>query len=139
LTNYLARATLVHDVGYLEYGSTSSMEALVIADEVIRQTRYLAAGLDVNPTTLALDAIARVRPGAGFLADDHTLDNFRTSQWVPKVIDRSRYDTWKADGAKDMRDRANKRARHLLAEHQVPPLPEQAEEVIAEVLKERAN
>ena len=45
LTNLLAGATLVHDVGYIEYGSTSSMEALVIADEVIREARYLAGGM----------------------------------------------------------------------------------------------
>jgi trimethylamine:corrinoid methyltransferase-like protein len=32
---------------------------------------------------------------------------------------------------------ANERARQILAEHQVPPLPEAVEEVIIEVLKER--
>jgi trimethylamine:corrinoid methyltransferase-like protein len=40
-------------------------------------------------------------------------------------------------GRKDMVARANERAREILAEHQVPPLPEAAEEVIDEVLKER--
>ncbi|MBE9474311.1 MAG: trimethylamine methyltransferase family protein [Chloroflexi bacterium] len=138
LTNFLARATLVHDVGYIEYGSTSSMEALVIADEIIREARFLTGGLDINPTTLALDAIARVRPGGGFLADDHTLDNFRTSQWIPWMIDRSRYDSWKASGAKDMNTRANERAREILAEHEVNPLSDGAEAVITEVLAERA-
>ena len=68
VASFLARATMVHDVGYIEYGSTSAMEALVIADEIIRETRLLAGGVDVNPTTLALDAIARVRPGGGFPA-----------------------------------------------------------------------
>jgi trimethylamine:corrinoid methyltransferase-like protein len=34
--------------------------------------------------------------------------------------------------------RANERAQKILAEHQVPPLPEAAEETIAEVLRERA-
>ncbi|MEA3440344.1 MAG: trimethylamine methyltransferase family protein [Chloroflexota bacterium] len=138
LTNFLARATLVHDVGYIEYGSTSSMEALVIADEIIRETRFLTGGLDINPTTLALDAIARIKPGGGFLADDHTLDNFRTSQWIPKMIDRSRYDSWKAAGSRDMFTRANERAREILAEHEVTPLSEDAESVITEVLAERA-
>ncbi len=138
LTNFLARATLVHDVGYIEYGSTSSMEALVIADEIIRETRFLIRGLDINPTTLALDAIARIRPGGGFLADEHTLDNFRTSQWIPKIIDRSRYDSWKAAGSKDMCMRANERAREILAGHQVTPLSEDADTVIAEILAERA-
>ena len=137
LSNYLARATLIHDVGYLEYGSTSSMETLVIADEIICEASFIAGGLDINPTTLALDAIARIRPGGGFLADDHTLDNFRTSQWIPRMIDRSRYDSWNAAGSKDMYTRANERAREILAEHKVTPLSEAAEVVIAEILVER--
>jgi len=138
LTNFLARATLVHDVGYIEYGSTSSMEALVIADEIIRETRFLASGVDVSPTTLALDAIARVGPGGGFLADDHTLYNWKWAQWRPLLIDRSRYDRWVELGRKDMFTRANERAREILERHQVPLLPEEAEAVIAEVLAERA-
>jgi len=138
LTNFLARATLIHDVGYIEYGSTSSMEALVIADEIIRETRYFTGGLDINPNTLALDAIARIRPGGGFLADKHTLNNFRTSQWIPKMIDRKQYDDWTAAGSKDMFTRANERAREILDEHQVTPLSEAAEVVIAEILEERA-
>jgi len=34
-TAFLSRCTLVHDVAYIEYGMTSSMEQLVIADEII--------------------------------------------------------------------------------------------------------
>jgi trimethylamine--corrinoid protein Co-methyltransferase len=138
LANFLARATLVHDVGYIEYGSTSSMEALVIADEVIRETRFLVGGVDVNPTTLALDAVARVRPGGGFLADDHTLNNWRWAQWRPALIDRNRYDRWVKLGSKDMFTRANERVREVLGEHETPLLPEEAEAVIAEVLAKRA-
>lgn len=138
LANFLARATLVHDVGYIEYGSTSSMEALIIADEVIRQTRFLVEGVEVSPQTLALDATARVRPGGGYLADDHTLDNWRTAQWHPDLIDRERYDDWVDKGRQDMSDRANRRARTILQEHQVPSLAEEVEELIGEILERRA-
>jgi len=102
-------------------------------------TRSLVGGLSVNKETLALDAIARVEPGAGFLADDHTMDNFRTAQWAPRVIDRNQYDIWQAAGSKDMFKRANEYARQILAEHKVPPLPEEAEKVITEVLAERSS
>ena len=59
------------------------------------------------------------------------------AQWRPALIDRTRYDRWVKKGRKDMTTRANERARQILAEHQVPPLPEVVEEVIAEVLKAR--
>jgi len=136
---FLSRITLVHDVAYIEYGSTSSMEMLVIADEIIRMTRFTMEGLLVNKNTLALDVIARADPGGGFIADDHTMDNFRTAQWEPKIIDRKQYDVWEAAGSKDMFTRANERARQILSEHEVPPLSEEAEKVIAEVLAERSE
>jgi trimethylamine--corrinoid protein Co-methyltransferase len=135
----LTRCTLVHDVAYIEYGSTSSMEMLVIADEIIRMVRYYMQGVPVNENTLALDAIARAEPGGGFLADEHTMDNFRSAQWHPELIDRRQYDVWESSGSKDMRTRANERAQQILAEHQAPALPEEAEAVIKEVLDERAG
>jgi trimethylamine:corrinoid methyltransferase-like protein len=94
-------------------------------------------GVEVSKRTLARDAIHRARPGGGFLADEHTLANWKWAQWRPGVIDRMRYDNWVKKGSKDMASRANEIARKILAEHQVPPLPEEAEQVIAEVLAER--
>ena len=139
MSAYLTGCTIVHDVGYIEYGSTSSAELLVIADEIISMTRYFMEGVAINETSLALDAIARVRPGSGFLADNHTLDNWRWAQWMPNLIDRRRYDSWKDSGAKDIFKRANERVRELLGQHEVPPVPEEAETVFAEVIAERAQ
>jgi trimethylamine--corrinoid protein Co-methyltransferase len=113
------------------------MEMLVIADEIIRDVRFIMGGVEVSERTLARDAIHRAKPGGGFLADDHTLDNWKWAQWRPMLIDRMRYDTWVKKGSKDMATRANERARQILAEHEVPPLPESAEEAIAGVLKRR--
>ena len=134
---FLCRCNLVHDVGYIEYGTTSSMEMLVVADEIIREVRYIMGGVEVSERTLARESIHRAKPGGGFLADDHTLDNWRWAQWRPALIDRLRYDRWVEEGRRDMTTRANERAREILAEHEVPPLPEAAEQVIAEVLKDR--
>ncbi len=136
---FLTRCNLVHDVGYIEYGTTSSMEMLVVADEIIRDIRFIMGGVEVSERTLAREAIHRVKPGAGFLAEDHTLKNWKWAQWRPELIDRSRYDRWVSQGSKDMTKRANERARKILAEHQVPALPQAAEDEIAQVLKERAG
>jgi trimethylamine--corrinoid protein Co-methyltransferase len=137
MTAFLCRCNLVHDVGYIEYGSTSSMEMLVMADEIIRDVRYVMGGVEISERTLARDVIHRARPGGGFLADDHTLDNWRWAQWRPVVIDRMRYDDWVKKGGKDMAARANEQARKILSEHDVPPLPQAAEDTIVDVLKRR--
>jgi len=138
MSAFLTRCNLVHDVGYIEYGTTSSMEMLVIADEIIRDVRFIMGGVEVSERTLAREAIHRAKPGGGFLADDHTLDNWKWAQWRPALIDRMRYDRWVKKGSKDMATRANERAREIIAEHQVPPLPEEAEAAITEVLAKRA-
>jgi trimethylamine--corrinoid protein Co-methyltransferase len=135
---FLARCNLVHDVGYIEFGTTSAMEMLVVADEIIRDVRFFMGGVEVSERTLAREAIRHAKPGGGFLADDHTLHNWTWAQWRPALIDRMRYNRWVEKGSKDMATRANERARQILAEHQVPPLPQEVEQVIAEVLDKRA-
>lgn len=137
MSAFLSRCNINHDVGYIEYGSTSSMEMLVICDEIIREVRYIMEGVQVSERTLAREAIHRASPGGGFLADKHTLDTWRWAQWRPDIIDRLRYDSWVERGSQDMAARANARARKILAEHEVPPLPDAAQDVIADVLKER--
>jgi trimethylamine--corrinoid protein Co-methyltransferase len=139
MTAFLCRCNLLHDVGYIEYGTTSSMEMLVIADEIIRNVRFIMDGVEVSERTLAREAIHRAKPGGGFLADDHTLKHWKWAQWQPEVIDRMRYDRWVKKGSQDMTARANERARKILAEHEVPPLPQEAEDVIAETLKRRGS
>ncbi len=138
MTAFLSRNTLVHDVGYIEFGSTSSLEMLVIADEIIDMVRVVMGGLQVDANTLALEATRRVRPGGGYIADKHTLKNFRTAQWAPRIIDRRYFDDWTDQGSQDMYTRANERAREILTQHQVAPLPAEAESVIEDVLEERA-
>jgi trimethylamine--corrinoid protein Co-methyltransferase len=95
--------------------------------------------VEVSERTLAREAIHRAKPGGGFLADNHTLDNWKWAQWRPEVIDRMRYERWAKKGSKDMAARANERARQILAEHEVPPLSQEAEEAIADVVARRAS
>lgn len=113
------------------------MEMVVMADEIISMTRQLLGGVTVDRETLALEAIKRAEPGGGFVADQHTFKHFKNAQWFPKVFDRQNFVDWKDEGEKHLSHRANERAKSLLTEHQVPPLPEEAEAIIEEVLAER--
>jgi trimethylamine---corrinoid protein Co-methyltransferase len=135
----LCRSNLNHDVGYIEYGSTSSMEMLVVCNEIISEARYIMGGVEVSERTLAREAIRRAQPGGGFLNDDHTLDNWREAQWRPALLDRDRHGRWMQQGGKDMAARANEQAREIVAAHKAPPLPQVAEDEIADVLRERAD
>jgi len=63
ITALLARSNLIHDVGFLEYGSTSSLEMVAMANELIAMSRFFVDGIPVNSDTLALEAIERVASG----------------------------------------------------------------------------
>ncbi len=134
----LSRANLIHDVGFLEYGSTSSLEMVTMANELVAMSRYFTEGIPVNKETLALEAIERVAsggPGAIFLSDDHTFDHFMEAQFLPKILDRSRYDSWKEAGELNLYQRCNIETKRLLAEHQVAPKTDEVLRGIEQILK----
>ncbi|MFC1973853.1 trimethylamine methyltransferase family protein [Chloroflexota bacterium] len=127
ITAMLSRCNLIHDVGFLEYGSTSSLEMVTMANELVAMSQFFVAGIPVNKETLALEAIERVskgEPGSMFLMDDHTFENFMEAQFLPRLLDRSRYDAWAEAGSMDLYKRCNIEAKRVLAEHQVESKPE---------------
>ena len=127
VTALLSRSNLMHDVGFLEYGSTSSLEMVTMSNELVAMSRFFVEGIPVNEETLALEAIERVAkggPGSIFLMDDHTFENFRQAQFLPKLLDRSRYDPWEEAGALDIYTRCNSEVKRILAEHVVEAKPD---------------
>jgi trimethylamine--corrinoid protein Co-methyltransferase len=136
----LSRCNLIHDVGFLEYGSTSSLEMVTMANELIAMSRFFVEGITVSEETLALDAIERVAkggPGSMFLTDDHTFEHFMQAQFMPKLMDRSRYDSWEEAGAMDFYQRCNIEAKRILSEHQVEPKTEDVLREINQVIQRR--
>ena len=133
----LTRSQLVHDNGYIESGLTSSMEMIILVDEAVSISRYILNGIAVDSSSIALDAIRRVKPGKGFLDDDHTLHYWKKAQYLTNRMDRKVYENWKKDGNMDMFSRLNEEAKKILETHKVPELGENVEKVIEEVLKQR--
>jgi trimethylamine--corrinoid protein Co-methyltransferase len=138
ITAMLSRANLIHDVGFLEYGSTSSLEMVTMANELIAMSHSFTDGITVNEETLALEAIERVAtgaPGSIFLMDDHTFEHFMQAQFLPKLLDRSRYDSWEESGSSDLYKRCNSEAKRILSEHQVEPKSTEVLKGIEQILQ----
>ncbi len=137
ITAMLSRCNLIHDVGFLEYGTTSSLEMVTMANELVAMSRFFADGIPVNEATVALEAIERVAKGSGsiFLMDDHTFDHFEQALFLPNLLDRSRYDTWEKAGEMDLYARCNSQVKRILSEHQVEAKPEEVLKEIDSILK----
>ena len=114
-------ANLVHDVGYVNNGLTTSFEQLVVSAEVVGSVRRISGGIDVDEETMALDLIAEVGPGGEYLTSEHTLRHFRDN-WFPRLISRDPYEKWEQKGRKDLGSRANEFVRHILENHEPKPL-----------------
>ena len=73
----LSRATLLHDVGYLESGLQSSYETMVLGDELVGYARALLVEVGVDDEALALNEIDAVGPGGGHLGRGYTRRHHR--------------------------------------------------------------
>jgi trimethylamine--corrinoid protein Co-methyltransferase len=129
----LSGANLVHDVGYIESGLTTSFEMIVLTDELIAMTDHLMKGIEVSDETLMLDEVDRVGPGGHFLDTEQTLKRFRDF-WFPGLLDRKRRPEWLKAGSRTLGQRLNARVKEIIKEHQPQPLGPEKKRKIQEIL-----
>jgi len=122
LLSMLAGSNLNHDIGYLAFGLSCSLEMIVITDEFLAMNRRLLSGIRVDRDSMALDTIDLVGPGGHFVNAKHTLKNARSTQWRPTVFNRAGIERWQKAGAPDLREAARLKALKILAEYEPPAL-----------------
>jgi trimethylamine---corrinoid protein Co-methyltransferase len=131
----MAGGNLIHDVGYLASGMTSSLEMLTICDEQIAQVKRFLRSFSIDTESLAVGLIDEVGPEGDFLATDLTLNRFRDEIWSPTIVDRSNHDAWAAAGSTTLRDRAREKARGLLKTHEPKQLPSDVASEVRGIVK----
>ncbi len=137
LTVALAGGNYIHDAaGLLESCLLISYEQYVIDNEMLGMVARILEGIRVTPETLSFEAIREVGPRKNFMGLRHTLDHIRTEHYLPRLFDRSTYETWEARGAKDIREVAREKAREILATHIPEPLPKEVNEELQAIIKE---
>lgn len=121
--NAVGGANLIHDVGYLDFAMTGSLELVVLCNEIIGWLRrYLRGPLEITEETLALDLIHAVGPDGSFIESKHTLRHCR-DDWKPALFDRQDYRAWSEAGATTFYQRANRFVRETLETHPRNALP----------------
>ena len=120
----LIGGNMIHDVGYLEQGLTSSMEMMVASDEIIDMVKRILRGIPVTDVTQALDVMEDVGPGGHYLEHDHTYHRFKNEIWRPKLLDRLNWENWELAGSKTHRDRVHERVIEILETETEPLLDE---------------
>jgi trimethylamine--corrinoid protein Co-methyltransferase len=134
----LSGANLVHDVGYMESGLTTSFEMIVLTDELVAMTDHVMKGIEVSDDTLMLDEVDRVGPGGHFLSTEQTLKRFREF-WFPGLLDRKRRPEWLEAGGTTLGQRLNARVKEIIQEHQPKPLEPEKKRQVQEILAKAAG
>lgn len=135
LANALSGVNLIHDCGYLSYGSVGSMEMAVIANEIVGGILRIVKGIAVDDESLAVDVIKNVGPRGHFMSQKHTLKFLERETYMSELFDKQPLDKWIRDGRKDIRQIAKTRAMEILKEHQPEPLPKDVQLKLTEIVE----
>ena len=131
---------LIHDCGYLESGLTSSFESVLFADETVSMIRHMLRPLHFDDDTVCLWLMDEVGPAGGYLSHDHTLNTYHRTFWIPRFLDRRRFERWQAAGGNEMRQALNQKAKAIFAAHQpVPPAEESVRQIAELVTRHRPD
>jgi trimethylamine--corrinoid protein Co-methyltransferase len=129
----LTGANLIHDVGYMESGLTTSYEMIVLTDEIISMTENIIGGIEVSEETMLMDELDQVGPGGHFLNTAATMEHYRYF-WYPTLFSREIRETWEERGATTLGQRLTEKVKTVLDEHQPEPLDADKKEALADIV-----
>ena len=125
---------LIWGIGSIE-SNTASYTQAVIDNEIFPMALRAADGITVNDETLARDVIEKVGIKGHFLAEKHTLLNYRKENFIPALTDRWSRARWLQNGGKGMEDMARQKATEILQTHKPNPLPKDVDQELWQIVK----
>jgi trimethylamine--corrinoid protein Co-methyltransferase len=120
----------------LEDTVVSVPEQAVIGNEICGFINRILQGIEINPNTLAVDVIREIGPGGEYLTHDHTLEHFKAEHWDARLGNRMAREKWEESGAMDIRARARKKLKKILATHQPKPLDPEVQRKLQQIVDE---
>jgi trimethylamine--corrinoid protein Co-methyltransferase len=134
ITSTIHGGQLIHDVGYMDNGTTGSLIQLAICHEMIGWVKQYMKELVINKETLALDLIHEVAcAGGDFLESENTLLHYREDHY-PELTERTHYDSWEQSGSLTLQERAGKALDEILQNHRPHMLEESTKKALEEVV-----
>jgi trimethylamine--corrinoid protein Co-methyltransferase len=132
----LAGCSMISNGGGLEAERLWSPVQAVIDNELNAMVGRILEGIRVTDETLAVDVIHEVGPLPGnYLKTHHTRRLWQEEQFVPRLSDRSSYESWVQQGSQDVVARARELAKEIIATHEVPPLPDEQDKELDRILR----
>ena len=88
---------------------------LGIHPAIFLRNERLKRGIEFSEDELALDVIARIRPGGSFIVEPHTMKRMKSVALLTKLSDRGTRTPWERKGALDTHARAAVKVREIFS------------------------
>ncbi|MGB9521813.1 MAG: trimethylamine methyltransferase family protein, partial [Anaerolineales bacterium] len=112
---FLGGAHMMNMGGLLDALKAFDFAKAVIDDEIAQMLKRIQRGIEFSEENIALDVIADVKPGGGFMTHKHTVKWMRKAALMPRIADRDPREVWEKRGATDAYQKAIQRAREILS------------------------
>ena len=126
-----------HSAGWNEAGMHCSVAKFIVDAEQCEMGYRMAEGINWDDFDEAIAAVTDVGPGGHYLGHAHTLANFQTAFFMPKLFDNNTYEQWEADGATDITERALQTAKMLLDSYELPEMDEAVDDALLDYIARR--
>jgi len=135
----LARINVISGPGMLAHLNCQSLEKLVIDNEICGTAFRLIRGVGVETIEAITELISNVGSDGDYLRQKHTSKMLRSEHFMPSsLIDRLSTDSWRAEGSKDILERARERVSYILKDHSPIDLSPDLEKEMKSVMEKVA-
>jgi trimethylamine--corrinoid protein Co-methyltransferase len=128
---------VMHAVGWLDGGLTSSFEKFILDVENLAMFTHFLDGFAVDEASLAIGMMAEVGPGGHHFGTAHTQARFETAFYETAVADRQGYDAWVTSGQLDAQQRATKVWQDLLRYYEQPEMDTAVNDALVDFVARR--
>jgi len=126
---------ILHSAGWLEGGLTMGYEKFVMDLDNCGAMHTLLDGLTINENTLGKQAYRQAGPGENFFGVQHTMDNFKTANYMSDLADTQSFEQWTENGSLTAEQRANLRWKQMLTDYQMPKMDDSMNHELLDFMK----
>ena len=131
---YLTGHDMICDAG-LNANALTSLESILIQDEILNKVTNLSKKVEVSRETVGVDVIRDTAEGGDFVSHPHTLKHMKTDFTYDNIAgNREIYETWQQKGAFDLERVALQKAKNLIKNSYLNPLPDELVQRIEEIV-----
>jgi len=137
----LGRANIVHSAGGLNDIITTSLEKLVIDNEICGMAYRLLKGITPRGERLAEDLFTEgIFNGDHFLTSPNTTKWFKKEAYYPgKTINRESIESWQEAGSTSAEQRAREEVKRILTTHNPKPLDSTIDKELIDIMTRYAK